>query len=198
MTEDVRDSAIEVQLAAYGFTQSGVHRRSTGSGRPPPPITRKRFGLSGVWVCWQTAALGRIGIQVLSAHLKNLTADRTSLPRARFLQTPHPKMHAVGRSKAWLWWEPLQRSLPCSKRCTMIRPHIVRERAACSLAESGMLSHHQRLIAVPQLIDYSDDPALDAQTHAWAFQALGDITRQRLPNDSAAWRNWYQNNNANN
>jgi hypothetical protein len=69
---------------------------------------------------------------------------------------------------------------------------MVRERAACSLAESGMLSHEQRLAAVPQLISYSDDPALDAQTHAWAFQALADITKQRLPNDSTAWRNWYQ------
>jgi HEAT repeat protein len=68
----------------------------------------------------------------------------------------------------------------------------VRERAAGSLAESGMLSHEQRLIAVPQLIDYSDDPALDAQTHAWAFQALANITKQRLPSNSAAWRNWYQ------
>ena len=35
---------------------------------------------------------------------------------------------------------------------------MVRERAACSLAESGMLSHEQRLAAVPQLINYSDDP----------------------------------------
>jgi HEAT repeat protein len=69
---------------------------------------------------------------------------------------------------------------------------LVRERAACSLAESGMLTHDQRLAAVPQLINYSDDPALDAQTHAWAFQALADITKQRLPNDSAAWRNWYR------
>jgi HEAT repeat protein len=69
---------------------------------------------------------------------------------------------------------------------------IVRERAACSLAESGMLTHDQRLAAVPHLIHYSDDPALDAQTHAWAFQALADITKQHLPNDSAAWRNWYQ------
>jgi hypothetical protein len=73
----------------------------------------------------------------------------------------------------------------------------VRERAACSLAQSGMLSREQRLIAVPQLINYSGDPALDAQTHAWAFQALADITQQRLPNDSAAWRNWYLNNSGN-
>ena len=69
---------------------------------------------------------------------------------------------------------------------------IVRERAACSLAESGMLNHQQRLAAVPQLINYADDPALDDQTRGWAFQALADITGQRLSNDSAAWRNWYQ------
>jgi len=69
---------------------------------------------------------------------------------------------------------------------------LVRERAACSLAESGMLTHEQRLTAVPQLINYSSDPALDAQTHAWAFQALNDITKQHLPNDSVAWRKWYE------
>jgi HEAT repeat protein len=74
----------------------------------------------------------------------------------------------------------------------------VRERAACSLAQSGMLSHEQRMIAVPQLINYSGDAALDAQTRAWAFQALGDITRQRLPNDAAAWRDWYRSSGAGN
>ena len=69
---------------------------------------------------------------------------------------------------------------------------LVRERAACSLAESGMLSHEQRLTSVPQLLNYSDDPSLDAQTQRWAFQALGDITGQHMPNDSAAWRSWYE------
>jgi hypothetical protein len=54
-----------------------------------------------------------------------------------------------------------------------------------------MLTQEQRLTAVPRLLNYTDDSSLDAQTHAWAFQALTDITGQRLPNDSAAWRNWY-------
>jgi hypothetical protein len=69
---------------------------------------------------------------------------------------------------------------------------MVRERAACSLAQSGMLSREQRLAAVPQLINYSGDPALDPQTRSWAFQALADITHQRLPSDSSAWREWYR------
>ena len=50
---------------------------------------------------------------------------------------------------------------------------MVRERAACSLAESGMFSQQQRASAIPGLLAYTDDPSLDAQTHAWAFQALG-------------------------
>jgi hypothetical protein len=55
-----------------------------------------------------------------------------------------------------------------------------------------MYTPEQRLTAVPQLLNYTDDPSLDAQTHALAFQALSDITRQHLPNDSTAWRNWYE------
>jgi hypothetical protein len=69
---------------------------------------------------------------------------------------------------------------------------LVRESAACSVAQSGMLTHERRLTAVPQLIIYSDDPTLDTQTRAWAFQALTDITGQRLPNQSEAWRQWYR------
>ena len=45
--------------------------------------------------------------------------------------------------------------------------------------------------AVPQLLNDTDDPSLDAQTHAWASQALSDITHQHFGNDSNAWRNWY-------
>src|SRR5581483_3896712 len=70
---------------------------------------------------------------------------------------------------------------------------VVRERAACGLAASGLFTPEQRMTTVPQLIQYSDDPSLDAQTHGWAFQALGDITHQRFGNDSGAWRHWYQN-----
>jgi hypothetical protein len=68
----------------------------------------------------------------------------------------------------------------------------IRERAACSLAQSGMLSRLQRRTAVPRLIEYADDGALDAQTRGWVFQALRDITGQTLPRETAAWREWQQ------
>ena len=69
---------------------------------------------------------------------------------------------------------------------------MVRERAACSLAQSGMLTQEQRRSVIPQLLDYADDASLDEQTHGWAYQALRDITGQSLPNESSSWRSWYE------
>ena len=71
---------------------------------------------------------------------------------------------------------------------------IVRERAACSLAQSGMLTLEQRRSVIPQLLDYADDASLDAQTHVWVYQALRDITGKNLPSDSSSWRSWYESN----
>ena len=68
---------------------------------------------------------------------------------------------------------------------------MIRERAACGLAQSGMLNREQRLTAVPRLLDYASDGSLDDQTHTGVFQALRDITGQTLPHDLAAWRQWY-------
>ena len=74
---------------------------------------------------------------------------------------------------------------------------MIRERAACGLAQSGMLSEKQRRTAVPQLLDFAADESLDQETHKWVFQALRDITGQNLPHDPAAWRNWYNTNDGN-
>jgi hypothetical protein len=68
---------------------------------------------------------------------------------------------------------------------------MIRERAACGLAQSGMLSAAQRRTAVPRLLDYAEDFSLDDQTRKWVFQALRDITGQSLPHDPSAWRAWY-------
>ena len=68
---------------------------------------------------------------------------------------------------------------------------VIRERAACSLAQSGMLSAKLRWTAVPRLLDFASDTTLDEQTRSWVFQALRDITGQTLPRNATAWRNWY-------
>ena len=68
---------------------------------------------------------------------------------------------------------------------------MIRERAACGLAQSGMFSAEQRRTAVPRLLDFAQDGALDDQTRTWVFQALRDITGQSLPHDGTLWRQWY-------
>lgn len=68
---------------------------------------------------------------------------------------------------------------------------MIRERAACGLAQSGMLSERQRRRAVPQLLDFLDDRSLDPETRKWVYQALRDITGQSLPHEPSVWKNWY-------
>ena len=72
---------------------------------------------------------------------------------------------------------------------------MIRERAACGLSQSGMLSEGQRRTAVPRLLEFAEDWSLDPDTRKWVFQALRDITGQTLPHDASAWRTWYGTNN---
>jgi hypothetical protein len=184
----VRNSAIEVQLAAYGLTKNQSTVDALVERANSADHSRK------IWAFWSLGLLANRGIetdrviQVLTAHLKDTErgTDNNSEDSRRWAVEA---LALVGTTPTITPLLDAMHNDPSA---------MVRERAACSLAESGMLSHNQRLIAVPQLIDYSSDPALDAQTRGWAFQALADITRQRLPNDSAAWRNWYQNSAGNN
>jgi HEAT repeat protein len=177
--QSVRASAVEVQLAAYGLTKSQssvdglVHRADS------------RDHAQKTWALWTLGLLGNRGVEtdrvvrVLTAHLKDSGKDADEDSRRWAIEG----LALVGTTSTIAPLLDAMHNDPSAK---------VRESAACSLAKSGMLSRQQRLTAVPQLINYSDDPALDAQTRAWAFQALADITKQRLPNDSSAWRTWYQ------
>lgn len=184
--ENVRTSAIEVQLAAYGLkkndsTVDALVRQADGSNH------KER-----IWAMWTLGLLGNRGVetdrvvQVLTAHLegsgKGSAADR-ELDDEDVRHWAVEGLALVGTTSTIA---PLLEALHSDPS------PLVRESAACSLAQSGMLTHERRLTAVPQLIVYSDDPVLDAQTHAWAFQALTDITGQRLPNQSEAWRQWYR------
>jgi HEAT repeat protein len=175
----VRTSAIEVQLAAYGLTKSDSSVNALVRQADSSDHAQKD------WALWALGLLGNRGIEtdrvvrVLTAHLKDSGKNSESDSDEETRRWAVEGLALVGTTSTIV---PLLNAMHSDPS------PIVRERAACSLAESGMLTHQQRLAAVPQLINYSDDPALDAQTHAWAFQALTEITKQHLPNDSAAWR----------
>jgi HEAT repeat protein len=183
--QTVRASAIEVQLAAYGLSKNESTVDALVRKANSPDHAQK------IWALWSLGLLANRGVetnravQVLAAQLnnsgRNSGSDSNSNEDTR--RWAVEGLALVGTTST---------IVPLLKAMHNDPSPIVRERAACSLAQSGMLSHQQRLAAVPQLINYSGDPALDAQTRGWAFQALTDITGQRLPNDSAVWRAWYQ------
>jgi HEAT repeat protein len=177
--QTVRESAIEVQLAAYGLSKSESTVDALVKDAASADHARK------IWALWALGLLGNRGIEtervveVLAAQLSDGGPGSEDSRRWAV-----EGLALVGTTPTIA---PLLSAMHNDPSA------LVRERAACSLAQSGMLSHEQRLMAVPQLINFSSDPALDAQTHAWAFQALTDITGERLPNDATAWHNWFEN-----
>jgi hypothetical protein len=170
----VRESGIEVELAAYGMGKNSASLDYLLRTVESPDHARK------IWALWALGLMGNRGVEtdrvveVLTAHLKD--ADNDSRRWA---------VEGLALTGSSQTIDPLLKTMHDDPS------PLVRERAACSLAVSGMFTREQRLMAVPQLLSYTDDPALDAQTHSWAFQALSDITGQRLPHDSSAWRSWY-------
>jgi hypothetical protein len=171
----VRESGIEVELAAYGLGKNSASLEYLFNTAHAQNHSQK------IWALWALGLMANRGVQpdklveILTSHLKDSDEDsRRWAAEALALSGSDQAIQALLKA---------MHDDPSA---------LVRERAACGLAESGMFTPEQRMSAVPQLLIYSDDPALDAQTHVWAFQALNDITHQHLPNDSVAWRNWYQ------
>lgn len=170
----VRESGIEVELAAYGLGKNSASFDYLLRTAESPDHARK------IWALWALGLMANRGVetdravQVLTAHLKDADVDSRrwaveGLALTASSQTIDPLLKTMHDDPS----------------------PLVRERAACSLAVAGMFTRAQRLTAVPQLLNYTDDASLDAQTHTWAFLALSDITGQRLPHDSSAWRSWY-------
>jgi hypothetical protein len=171
----VRESGIEVELAAYGLAKNSASLEYLIRTSASSDHARK------IWALWALGLMANRGVgtgrvvQVLTGHLKDTDDDSRRWA-----------VEGLALAGATETIEPLLQTMHDDPSAN------VRERAACSLAESGMFTREQRLSAVPRLLDYIDDPSLDAQTHAWASQALSDITHQHFGSDANAWRNWYK------
>lgn len=170
----VRAAAIEVDLAALGVTKTPesvehfAHEAETGTHE------------QRVWGLWMLGLLGNRGVEPKRASQILVSQLRDSDQEIR---------HWAVEGLAYLGTN--ETIAPLLQVFHDDPSAMVRERAACGLAQSGMLSQEQRRGIVPQLLNYADDASLDAQTHTWVYQALRDITGQNLPNDPAAWRNWH-------
>ena len=171
----VRESGVEVELAAYGLSRNSASIEYVLKEVSSADHHQK------IWGLWALGLMANRGVErarivdVLTSHLKDEDVD------SRRWAVEGLALTGADEAVAPLLTTMHDDASP-----------MVRERAACSLAESGMFTPEQRMTAVPRLLAYTDDTALDAQTQGWAFQALGDITHERLPRDSAAWWSWYQ------
>jgi HEAT repeats len=68
---------------------------------------------------------------------------------------------------------------------------LVQESAARNLAEAGMYTHEQRMVAAGRFVEWMDDAQLSSQQKGWLAHALRDISGQNFGMDAAAWRQWY-------
>jgi len=169
----VRAAALESELAVGNLAKN----RET----PGELIDRiQRQPAARPWALWMLGALGNRGVE----------PDRTFATLIKYAHDPDEKTR---------YWAVEGLSLFGNDQSIQVLLEIlhsdpsgeVRERAACALAQAGMLTKQQRRTAVPTLIDYASDSSLDAGTHTLVYRALQDITGADVAHNSAAWRDYW-------
>ncbi len=169
----VRAAAIEVNLAVYNLAKTEeTAERLMGSAEKSPAYRP--------YATWELGMLANRGVEPEKIHefLRGYVHDRDEKTRHWTVEG----LAHLGTDDTIKDFLDVFRNDPSLD---------VRERAGCSLAKSGMLTREQRMLAVPGLIDLAYDPSLDTTTRSWVYQALREITNERLGNDPAAWRSWY-------
>jgi hypothetical protein len=169
-----REAAIQAELALDGVTANEAGLQAVERDVDNPS--------SRVWALWMLGALGNRGVdpirttKVIGAYLTDTQIDvRAAAVNALAL---------VGTDETVPLLLDRFRNDPSP---------VVQERAACSLAESGMYSHAMRMTAAASFVSWLDDSLLTPAQHEWALHALRDISGQDLGRDAAAWRGWYEN-----
>jgi hypothetical protein len=169
----VRAAALEIWLAQYGFHKNsqavdGLIRDASLAD------DRRYFRLSNLGI------LGNRGIE----------PEKVFQTLLLYLGDPDPSTRS-GAINALGLLGTENTIAPLLDRFHNDTSHDLRERAACNLADSGMLSRELRQKAVPELVRFSQDPELDATTKKWVYQALREITQKNFHDDPAPWISWY-------
>jgi hypothetical protein len=129
---------------------------------------------------WRLGALGNRGVEPATVLATLLRYSRDSNQQTRFWAVEGLAMLGTAESI-----DPLLFILahdPAKQ---------IRERAACNLARSGMLTGEQRLTAVPQLLNLLDDDSLEPGTQDLVYASLTTITGASFGRNPGAWRDWW-------
>jgi hypothetical protein len=168
----VRTAALEIDLAASNLSkspQSVAYLLSQINSEGNRSLT-----------LWRLGSLGNRGVDTATVLATLLRYSRDPNPQTRFWSIEGLAMLGTDESI-----DPLLTILahdPSKKN---------RERAACNLARSGMLTGEQRLTAVPQLLNLLDDDSIDTATQDLVYAALHTITGADFGKDPDAWREWW-------
>jgi HEAT repeat protein len=169
----VRGAAIEVDLAANNLSKT------------PRTVARllkliRKDATERPFALWRLGALGNRGVQpkLVLTYLLAFARDRDE--QTRFWAVEGLAM--LGTDGA---------IDPLLDRFAHDASSRVRQRAAVGIAESGMFTHEQRFAAVPDLLNFLDDDALDSDTRGWVYGALRLITEEPLGNNAQAWQQWW-------
>ena len=169
----VRTAAIDVDLASNNLSKS------------PESVVRLLRQLQGDpagrgMALWRLGSLGNRGVEPerILHSLLNYAHDRNEHTRYWAVEG----LAMLGNDAA---------VPPLLELLTHDPSSRVRERAASSLGQSGMLTREERLAAVPHLLNFADDDSLNATTRELVYGTLRVITGAPVGNDAGAWREWW-------
>jgi hypothetical protein len=169
----VRAAALEIDLAANNLSKTPKTVAALVKKLHNDPANRP-------WTLWRLGALGNRGVETDLVFAQLSTYAHDSNEETRYWAVEGLAMLGTDATI-----NPLLDSFAHDRSAR------VRQRAACNLAESGMLTREQRLAAVPQLLNFFDDDAMNPATRGWVYGALRTITGVQLGNDANAWRQWW-------
>ena len=173
----IREAALHAFLALDGIRQDETGRAMLENAAGDPG--------QRAWALWLLGALGHLGVDPVHAA-KTIES---------YLDDPviDVRVGAVSGLQLLATDETIPMLLD---RFRNDPSPVVQERAICGLAQSGMYSHGQRLLAAQSLVGWLDDGLLTTQQHTWALQALHDIAGGASPgsDSAAAWRDWWSEN----
>jgi len=167
-----REAAVRAELALDGITvdEPGLKGLEASVAIPSQRL----------WALWMLGAIGNRGVD--PAHTAKVIETYLADPDVNVRAAAVNGLAIIGTDETIPMMLDRFRNDPSP---------VVQERAACSLAESGMYTHEQRMVAAGTLVNWLDDSLINAQQRGWTLQALHDISGQSLGTDSAAWRDWY-------
>src|SRR5579863_587266 len=142
----VRRCGVEVELAAYGLAKNSASLKYLLHAAQSSDHAKKIWGLWALGLLANQGVGTSLAVQALTTHLQDSDQDYRRWAVASLALVGSPQVIT-----------PLLRAMHDDPSPD------VRESAASSIAESGMMTREQRLAAVPQLLNYTEDPALDQQ-----------------------------------